>query len=195
MRNYEAIEEHIIGILKSNLPPNLFYHGVHHTYDVLNSALLITGEEKVTAEELFLLKVAILYHDAGFISTYLQHEEASCLMAKKDLPGFGLNAAEIEVICGMIMATKIPQKPHTKLEKIIADADLEYLGTDKFDQIGNTLFEEGRIYMNIKTQRQWDEIQVHFLTGHHYYTGFCIRNREEGKQKHLREVEKRLEAE
>jgi hypothetical protein len=29
----------------------------------------------------------------------------------------------------MIMATKIPQTPQNKLEEIIADADLEYLGS------------------------------------------------------------------
>ena len=49
-------------------------------------------------------------------------------MAKEELPKFGLSEKDIELICGMIMATKIPQNPKTKLEKIIADADLEYLG-------------------------------------------------------------------
>ena len=192
MRNYEAIEEHIIGLLKDNLPQNLYYHGVHHTYDVLSAALLIAKEEKITEHELFLLKVAILYHDAGFTSAYQNHEEASCALAKKDLPLFELNPEETGIICGMIMATKIPQKPHTLLEKIIADADLEYLGTDSFQRIGDTLFEEAKIYLNVKTRRQWDEIQANFLRKHHYFTGFCISHREGIKQKHLMELEKRL---
>ena len=35
---------------------------------------------------------------------------------------------DIEIICGIIMATKIPQRPKNYLEEIICDADLNYLG-------------------------------------------------------------------
>lgn len=128
----------------------------------------------------------------GFIKTYSQHEEASCDIAKADLPGFGLTEDEIEIICGMIRATKIPQLPNNQLERIIADADLAYLGTGDFDRISNDLFREAQIYLDVKSQHQWDEIQVKFLEKHHYFTPFCRQNREPEKQKHLMEVKGRL---
>jgi hypothetical protein len=68
------------------------------------------------------------------------------------------------------MATKIPQNPKNKLEYIIADADLEYLGTDDFERIGRTLFEEIKLYLGVESERQWNIIQMNFLKSHTYYT-------------------------
>ena len=139
---------------------------------------------------MLLLKVAVLYHDSGFTKTYRNHEEVGCDMAKADLPSFGFTPAEIEIICGMIWATKIPQNPKNKLEYIIADADLEYLGTDDFERIGRTLFEEIKIYLGVESERQWNIIQVGFLKGHSYHTNFCKKHREAEKQKNLKEIER-----
>ncbi len=190
MRNFKEVEQHIVSILKRDLPNNLYYHGLHHTMDVLRSAELIGRQEKLTEAEMLLLKVAVLYHDAGFIKVYRNHEEVACEMAKVDLPGFGFNEIEVETICGMIRATKIPQNPQNKLEYIIADADLEYLGTDDFERIGKTLFEEIKIYLDVESERQWNIIQMNFLKGHRYHTNFCKKHRETEKQKHLKEIEK-----
>lgn len=54
------------------------------------------------------------------------HEFEGCLIARTALPGFGYTGEDI-MICGMIMATKIPQSPTNILEEIICDADLDYL--------------------------------------------------------------------
>ncbi len=190
MKNFKEVERHIVGILTRDLPNNLYYHGLHHTMDVLRAAELIGKQEKLTDEEMLLLKVAVLYHDSGFTSVYRNHEEVGCNMARADLPGFGFSASDIEIICGMIMATKIPQQPHNKLENIIADADLEYLGTDDFEKIGRTLFEEIKIYLGVESERQWNIIQMNFLRGHSYHTNFCKKHREPEKQKNLKSIEK-----
>ena len=192
MRNYQAIEVFITNKLKRDLSPKLYYHGVHHTFDVLRAAELIAADEKISNNELFLLKIAVLYHDTGYMVTYKEHEEESCNLARTDLPGFGLNQEEIEIICGMIMATKIPSNPQTRLERIIADADLEYLGTDNFERISNSLFEEAKIYRNVRSQHEWNEIQIGFLSQHNYYTNFCRKNREQEKEKHLNEIKIRI---
>jgi HD superfamily phosphodiesterase len=94
MKNFKEVEQHIIGILKRDLPNNLYYHGLHHTMDVLRSAEIIGKQEKITEKEMLLLKVAVLYHDAGFVRVYKNHEEEGCAMAKKDLPDFGFDAEE-----------------------------------------------------------------------------------------------------
>lgn len=194
MKNFKEVEQHIIGILKRDLPNNLYYHGLHHTMDVLRSAEIIGKQEKITEKEMLLLKVAVLYHDAGFTKVYRDHERVGCEMARADLPAFGFAADEIEEICGMIMATKIPQSPNKKLEYIIADADLEYLGTDDFVRIGNSLFEEIKIYLGVESERQWNIIQQNFLRSHQYYTNFCKKNREQKKQQNLKTVEKIVES-
>ncbi len=189
-KNFKEIEQHLIGILKRDLPNNLYYHGLHHTMDVLRAAEMIGKYEKITEQEMLLLKVAVLYHDAGFTRVYRNHEQVGCDMAREDLPRFGFSNAEIEQICGMVMATKIPQNPNNKLEYIIADADLEYLGTDDFKRIGNSLFEEIKIYLGVESERQWNIIQQNFLRAHKYFTSFCKKNREAVKQRNLEEIEK-----
>ena len=190
MKNYSKVEKFVTERLQRELPKNLYYHGFHHTQDVLRSAVMIGTEEKITPEEMTLLKVAVLYHDIGFTKVYKNHEEIGCNMAREELPRFGFNEDEIESICGMILATKIPQQPKNKLEYIIADADLEYLGTDQFEKIGRTLFEEIRIYLDVESERQWNIIQMNFLKTHKYFTDFCKANREPQKQKQLKEIEK-----
>jgi HD superfamily phosphodiesterase len=194
MRNFKDVEDYALGLLKRELPKDLYYHGLHHTLDVLRSAEMIGKEEKISDKEMELLKVAVLFHDIGFTRVYKNHEEVGCEMAKEALPGFGFSAKEIEAIMGMIMATKIPQRPNNQLEMIIADADLEYLGTDNFEKIGRTLFEEIKIYLDIESERQWNIIQMNFLKGHHYFTDYCKANREGEKQKHLGEIIKIIES-
>jgi len=103
-----------------------------------------------------------------------------------------LNNEQIEIICGMIMATKIPQQPHTQLEKIIADADLFYLGGTDYDRISTSLFEELKIYLNVTDQREWNEIQVNFLSNHHYHTDYGKTHLAPGKQKHLDKIKSYL---
>lgn len=190
MGDYKAIEDFILKKLKQDLPADLYYHSVYHTQDVVKAAEFIAAEEKINEDDLFLLKVAALYHDSGFIHIYKQHEEESCRIARADLPAFGLDKEQIEIICGMIMATKIPQHPHTQLENIITDADLLYLGSDDYDRISASLFEEIKIYLNVTDQHKWNEIQINFLSRHHYHTDYCKKHTAPEKQKHLDKIKK-----
>ena len=119
MINYRQAESHVLDLLRQQLSPALTYHGVHHTVDVLNSAMLIADKEKVADQDLVLLRTAVLLHDAGFIYLYKGHEEKGCEMSKELLPAYGFDGTQIEVICGMIRATRVPQQPKTQLERVI----------------------------------------------------------------------------
>jgi uncharacterized protein len=191
--NYQKIEEHILNYLKNSLNENLYYHGIHHTLEVMENASEIAKAENINSEDTLLLKIAVLYHDSGLVDAYTGHEEAGCLKVRKFLPEFSVSDKDIETICGMIMATKIPQQPKNILEKILADADLKYLGTNKFEDIGNTLFKELKIYANIISEKQWFDIQKSFLEKHHFHTDYCINKYESAKQENLQKVIQHLE--
>ena len=188
MNKYSPEEKFILQKLENELPGTLTYHGLHHTLDVFNAAMKIAAEENLSPAEIKLLRIAVLYHDAGFITTYKNHEEKGCEKAKENLPAFGYTDEEIDIICGMIMATKIPQSPHTLLEKIICDADLDYLGRDDFHKISNTLLEEMKIYVHLHDEKEWNKIQKKFLEKHQYYTEFGRKKREPQKQQYLKEI-------
>lgn len=183
--DYQAAKTFILDKLHSELSDQLFYHGIHHTLDVLEVTAELCRVLKVSAYETILLKTAALFHDAGFTVSSEEHEQLGCDIVRRHLPDFGYSAIEIEKICGMIMATKIPQSPQTKLEEIICDADLDYLGRTDFYEIAASLFEELRAFDRIKTEEEWNRIQVRFLESHSFFTSVNIDRRRPQKLVYL----------
>lgn len=188
----QAARAYILAKLKAELPKERTYHSLEHTLDVYASVVDIAEQEGISGEGLTLLKIAALYHDAGFTMQDLDHEEAGCRLVREKLPGFGFTAAQIERICDMIMATRIPQSPRNKLSRILCDADLDYLGRSDFERIGRHLFKEMRHYGVLRTEREWNELQVRFLERHKYFTVTNKRSREATKQRHLAAVKEWL---
>lgn len=186
MKNWNALYSHVINILKEQLSPFLFYHHWKHTQHVLEKAEQIALHENIIEDDIILIKTAALFHDAGFINgTNEGHEEESIRLAENKLSMFGYTKKEIDTISGMIRATKIPQKPKTKLECILADADLEYLGTDNFEHMANKLFQELKHHNPNLSMEEWNDIQINFLQSHFYHTPYCIQNRAPAKEKNL----------
>ena len=168
---FSSIYSQVIVKLQCELSSRLTYHSIDHTLDVLEQVQQIAARESIDDEQqLFLLKVAALYHDTGFIFIYSGHEAKGCELGRNELPAFGLTTPQIEKICGMIMATKIPQAPANKLEEIICDADLDYLGRDDFDPISNSLYKEFLEFGFVKDHTDWMQKQTGFLESHHYFT-------------------------
>lgn len=191
--NYDKFETDIKKTLRSGLNPKLHYHGFHHILDVMNAALLIAKESNLTERELLLLKTAVLLHDAGFLHTYHEHEVVGTEIAGDMLPEYGYSHEDIRLINGMIMATRIPQSATNHLEEIIADADLEYLGTEHFDRISEYLYQELMEYNFIKNRDEWNKIQVRFIKAHDYFTDFCKKNREKIKLENLDKISKLIQ--
>lgn len=186
---FAAAKAHILQFLDSRLPADLPYHGLHHTLDVYHAAQRISWAEGVAHEDRLRLLTAALLHDSGFVTTYVEHELAGCNIAKGILPQFGYTEAEIEHICQMIMATRIPQSPLDHLGQILCDADLDYLGRNDFYQIGNTLFREFKEHGVVDDEISWNRLQVNFLSNHQYFTPTARATRSAGKVQHLAEVE------
>jgi HD superfamily phosphodiesterase len=192
MKDWDLMYRHITKMLRENLPPHLNYHHAEHSMHVLKNAGRIAVFEELDPGILLLLKTAALYHDIGFLKGATGHEAESARIAARELPHFGYSTEEIEMIKGMIMATAIPQKPKTLAEKILADADLEYLGTDDFKKISETLFDELKHDQPLLSRKQWIALQIEFLRSHKYHTEYCIQNRKPKKEANLLQLIKDL---
>ncbi|MEL7221536.1 MAG: HD domain-containing protein [Bacteroidota bacterium] len=186
--NYQAAKDFVLDKLHNELSEKLSYHGLHHTLDVLAVAQDLGQQVGLSAKEMLLLKTAALYHDAGFTISNLNHEELGCGIVRENLPRFGYTAEDIALICGMIMATKIPQSPKNQLEEILCDADLDYLGRDDFYSIGATLYTELHAHDVVKTEEDWNRIQVGFLERHAYFTAINQKRRTARKMQYLTEL-------
>jgi len=185
---YQKVEEYALNKLRTELDNRLYYHGVHHTFDVLLACERIALSEGVGEKDIVLLKTAALFHDIGFVAKYKGHEEESCKIAASVLPGFGYSKNELIKISEMIMATQIPQNPISHLGEIICDADLDYLGRNDFEPIAQSLYQELMAFHFITGEEQWNKIQLNFLSNHRYFTKTAIFTRDEKKQFQLTRI-------
>jgi HD superfamily phosphodiesterase len=131
--------------------------------------MLGRGEE-VSQEDMLLLRSAALLHDMGYIDTFDEHETRSVEYAREILPLYRFKEKQIDTICDLIMATKLPSAPSSLLEKIICDANLDHLGRADFLIQSDRLFQEFLLHNKIKNKKDWNLIQIKLLENHEFYT-------------------------
>ena len=185
---FTDIQEKILDKLEKELPTYLYYHNVKHTVDVVTEVELIGWGEGVSDEEILLLKTAALFHDAGHIIAYDNHEYHGTVMAQEYLPKYNYTPEQISHICELIMATKLPPKPKNLLEKIMCDSDLDYLGRSDFIPVSNTLYKELKEQKKIGSLNDWNKIQLNFISEHQYFTKTAQSLREVNKQKQIERI-------
>jgi adenylate cyclase len=186
---FTDIQEIILDKLEMDLPGYLFYHNVKHTVDVVTEVELIGWAEGCTDEEILLLKTAALFHDAGHIVAYDNHEFYGTQIAREMLPAYNYSEQQIGRICELIMSTKLPPRPSNLLENIMCDSDLDYLGRSDFIPVSNTLYEELKAQNKMASLNDWNKIQVKFISGHQYFTETARKLREVNKQLQIERIQ------
>jgi len=169
------LEEFVIQQLEKELPENLYYHNAGHTFHVYTQVELLGRSENVTATDLLLLRSAALLHDIGYIDTVEGHEARSVELSREILPTYRYKEEQIDKICKLILATKMPPKPENLLEKIICDANLDHLGRVDFLIQSDKLFQEYRTLNKVKSKKEWNESQANFLKNHEFFTNAARR--------------------
>jgi class 3 adenylate cyclase len=187
---FTDIQEEILDKLENELPATLFYHNVKHTVDVVTEVELIGWAEGLDDEGILLLKTAALFHDAGHTVAYDDHEFHGTNLAREYLPRYGYSASQIDQICEIIMATRLPPDPKDIFQKIICDADLDYLGRSDMIPVSNTLYKELKEQDKIGTFNQWNKLQLKFISGHSYFTRTARSLREVNKRNQIERIKK-----
>lgn len=190
---FTDLQELMLNKLEKELPDNLFYHNVKHTIDVVTQAELIGIGEGVNDEELLLLKTAALFHDSGHILSYDDHEHYATLIAREILPDYFYTQRQIDIICTLVMTTKMPPRPKNRLEKIICDADLDYLGRSDMIPVSNSLYRELKENDKIDSLLEWNKLQLKFISRHQYFTKTAQSLREVNKQKQIERIKQLID--
>ena len=187
--SFTTLKKQVLDRLANEINPLLAYHNRSHTAEVVENAERIARIEGITGErELLLLMLAALFHDTGFLYVNNGHEEKSCMIAMDELRDWDFEPSERDMICTLIMATKVPQMPQTRLEEIICDADLDYLGRSDFWEISNNLKKEYLGLGTIRSEEEWLPLEIKFLESHRYFTEISKKIRAPEKQKHLKQL-------
>ncbi len=189
---YNDLEEVVLGQMRVELSSALKYHNIKHTIDVCTQVEVLGRAEGLNSKELLLAKTAALFHDTGYMVNPQRHEQQSVRIAKEILPHYAYSKSEIEAINQLIMATENNTQPTMLMEKIIKDADLDYLGRADFIPLSEKLWEELCIYNGKFSQREWNKKQYAFLTKHVYYTDTAKKLRQVNKEIQLKKIEELL---
>lgn len=186
--NFEQAKEYVLEFLRRELPDNLYYHNVDHTLAVLEAVEAIGRSENVCGDDMTLLKTAALYHDTGFTRQYDANEVVACDIARETLPRFDYSTTQIEQVCHIIMGTIWPHNPSCLFQKIICDADLYYIGTEKFYATSVKLREELAAHDVAMSDEEWIDLEVNFLENQRFFTATCCKKLEPLKNEYLNEL-------
>jgi adenylate cyclase len=184
------IEEVALSRMKNEIPENLFFHNLKHTIDVYTQVELIARAENVSEEDVLLLRTAALFHDMGFIYDYDNAQERSKEIAKELLIQYQYSEQQINKIFEIIDATAINIKPKNRLEEIICDANLSYLGRVDYTITTENLYKEQKAYNKTKNRKSFYQEQINFFKNHNYYTNTAKIIRDIKKEEQLRNLQK-----
>lgn len=186
---FDDLEEYMLDRLEAELSSHLYYHNVKHTIDVVIHIEIIALEEKVCDEDMLLLKTAALFHDSGFMIGYQDHEMLSIKLANEILPKYGYSHEQVKKVSDLIYATRMPQNPKNKLEEIMCDADLDYLGRPDYLPVSRNLYKELLEMKLIKnSEYEWNKVQLKFLQNHKFFTESAKKRRNQNKNKQLEKI-------
>jgi uncharacterized protein len=190
----EAARRYSLGRLENELPSGYFYHSVAHTRDEVAPAAEELGRaEGVSDDDLLLLITAAHFHDIGYVEQIEGHEEIGVRIAKEVLPEMGYSPDQIQVIEGLILDTRLPHNPTSRLGMILDDADLDHLGRKSFWRRTSDLRREFAAIGSDMSDRSWYERTLDFMKQHHYYTDSAIRLRLDRKNRNMAILTRMLE--
>lgn len=183
--------EYCIDFLENSRCKSLPFHSIEHTKDVYGYTKTIAQYEDIYGADLEPILIAALFHDTGMAETYVNHEDQSVVYAQEYLKKHDYPENRIKVVSSCIMATKMPQTPQTKAEKIICDADLYHLGTESYLFRNERLRAEWKTFFNRDySDEEWYAINMEFLKNQQYHTWFgktVLKNRKDLNYKLLNE--------
>ena len=189
------IRNFIINELTTKSLDDCYYHGTDHSLEVEQACISIAKTEKsLTSKEIELLSIAALSHDIGHIESMDDHEVLGCNFINNIMPDFGYSQEDISIVESLILVTKFPHKPKTLLEDIICDADLSYIGTDKYNCQADKLKKElAELHNNkFEDEEEWMKFQISFLEKHTFFTKYARINYDPPKQLIIEELKNKL---
>jgi predicted metal-dependent HD superfamily phosphohydrolase len=186
-------DDFVFDLFKKELSSKAIYHNYNHTLQVVKAVEEIAEAEGISKEDKELVLLAAWFHDSGYVKGKENHEEVSKSIAQEFLLKEDFSSTKIEQILHLIDATKMPQNPTNILEKIICDADLFHLGSEKFSEISCFVRLEWELFCgNILTDIEWLQSNVKFLSEHHFFTDYVIKTYNTKKSLNLVKIQKEL---
>lgn len=191
----EDVEKHVGDYFHTHSDPRLVYHNLEHTEKVVNAAQQIANHYQLNEQDFFTVTVAAWFHDTGYFEDALNHEAKGAVLADDFLAKHKVNQEIRDQVKSAILATKIPQKPKSEIDKILCDADLFHLGLADFRAKGKLMHKENElIYKKEISKSEWRKKDIQFMESHHYHTDYANLLLSDQKQKNIEKLKSKLTA-
>jgi predicted metal-dependent HD superfamily phosphohydrolase len=184
----QETEAFIRQYFNEKMPDKYVFHDLEHTLQTV-AAVKVLGEGcELTAHDLLILQLSMFFHDTGYKEGPPEHEERSCVIARNFLDGM-LPEEDLKTISDCILATKVPQNPHSLLQKICCDADLGHLGMEIYwDRTGKLRQEFILSRKNVMSEQEWINFELNFMLRHEYHTEVAREMFNKRKAKHIQQL-------
>jgi predicted metal-dependent HD superfamily phosphohydrolase len=191
---YKKVESFVKELYEKNQTESLLYHTLDHTENVVDHAKEILEHHQLTEREQFILYTAAWFHDTGHLfAEPNRHEIRSVELMKDFISKYITDEELIREIGDAILATRVPRNPQGMLQQILCDADTYHLGTKDFKSTNKLLKKEYVLRHVPEASNGWNRNALAFLQSHQYYTAYCKDLLEEGKQKNINRLRKKLD--
>ncbi|MEM8938389.1 MAG: Pycsar system effector family protein [Bacteroidota bacterium] len=168
------VKEHSTYVLTNQLPPQLTFHNLEHTLNVVKGAKVIGSGEGLSDDDMIIVEIAALLHDIGYKDSFENHEENSKSIANRLLSDLDADKEIIDKVNQCISATKSEHIPESKLEKVMKDADMFHFSSKSyFEKLENLRQEWLNINNKSYTDLEWYKLNLDYLLSHTYQTEFA----------------------
>ncbi|WP_298740585.1 Pycsar system effector family protein [uncultured Chitinophaga sp.] len=190
----EAAGQYVKAQYQQHPNPNLVYHDLTHTQQVVEAAEQIAAHYRLQEQDQLVVMVAAWFHDAGYLLGNAKgHEDKGAELARNFLREQQLPETIQDQVSGCIMATKMPQNPHNLLEEIVCDADLFHLGSKHYKERSKAMRREASATLGEEiSPAAWAGTSLLFLENHQYFTDYCRVLLKEQKDDNIRWLKKKM---
>lgn len=186
----QKADDFILNLFKEKLSNTFVYHNYTHSKRVYKSINEIIEGTDVTKQEKVVLRLAALLHDTGYTVKRDGHEEESVKIATQFLEENGVDQNTIDDVNKCIIATKFKDKPNSRLEEMIRDADASHFGKDYFTEASEFLRQEYKSQgLKNYSPREWRDENIKVLIEkHQFYSDYALRNWQKVKEDNLADL-------
>ena len=175
LKRISDLEEYVFDRLQNELPRGMYFHNAEYTRQVYDHAYFLAKSENLDPEENLLVRTAGLLMNIGYLKNYTSPVSASAEMSRSILLDFKYSERQINAVSNLILSTKKPFEPQNVMEKILADASMNYIGRPDYPRIYKLLFlEENELGVSLKPDI-WKEKQIKMLSEFKFFTAAARR--------------------
>lgn len=190
---YKKVENYVVGLYEKSFNPNLLYHNLDHTRNVVSKTKEIAGHYDLSERNTLIVYIAAWFHDTGYLFTEpAWHEEKSCELMRKFLNEQAVEPDLVDEVADCIMVTRPSAMPENLCQEILRDADTYHFGTKEFKRINKLVIAELELTDTNFDRDEANEKAIKMLEGHRYFTSYCRELLTEAKRKNVNKLKKRI---